>query len=92
MNGNLVCKNRIPAIDEMACVIRMGIPVIGVTRSDWDDQRLRTHARDLASKNRALDESTFTELASNPGTVSVLLQASSMLSYLEALDIALTDV
>jgi hypothetical protein len=36
-----------------------------VSRSDWDDQRLRTHARDVLSKNRTLVEATFTELADN---------------------------
>ena len=63
--GDLVRKKLIPAIYELARAGRLGIPVIGVARSDWDDQRLRTHARDVLSKNRTLDEATFTELADN---------------------------
>ncbi|MET0967443.1 MAG: glucose-6-phosphate dehydrogenase, partial [Nakamurella sp.] len=63
--GDLVRKKLIPAIYELAAAGRLGIPVIGVARSDWDDQRLRTHARDVLSKHRTLDESIFTELATN---------------------------
>ena len=63
--GDLVRKKLIPAIYELARAGRLGIPVIGVARSDWDDQRLRTHARDVLSRNRILDEAAFTELADN---------------------------
>jgi len=63
--GDLVRKKLIPAIYELARAGRLGIPVIGVARSDWDDQRLRTHARDVLSRNRTLDEAAFTELADN---------------------------
>ena len=82
--GDLVRKKLIPAIYELARSGRLGIPVIGVARSDWDDQRLRTHARDVLSKNRTLDETTFTELAdslamvvgdySDPATYRALAQ------------------
>jgi hypothetical protein len=52
--GDLVRKKLIPAIYELACAGRLNMPVIGVARSDWDDERLRTHARDVLSKNRTL--------------------------------------
>ena len=63
--GDLVRKKLIPAIYELARAGRLGIPVIGVARSDWDDERLRSHARDVLSKNRIPDESAFNELAGN---------------------------
>ncbi len=61
--GDLVRKKLIPAIYELARARRLGMPVIGVARSDWDDQRLQTHAREVLSKSRTLDEDTFTEIA-----------------------------
>jgi len=35
--GDLVRKKLIPAIYELARARRLGMPVIGVARSDWDD-------------------------------------------------------
>jgi len=61
--GDLVRKKLIPAIYELAAAGRLGMPVIGVARSNWDDEKLRTHAHDVLNKSRTLDEDVFTELA-----------------------------
>jgi glucose-6-phosphate 1-dehydrogenase len=63
--GDLVRKKLIPAIYELAAAGRLGIPVIGVARSDWDDQRLRSHAENVLSTSSTFDQGVFTELANN---------------------------
>jgi glucose-6-phosphate 1-dehydrogenase len=64
--GDLVRKKLIPAIYQLAVAGRLGMPVIGVARSDWDDDRLRGHARDVLTKSvNRLDDAVFTELANN---------------------------
>ena len=63
--GDLVRKKLIPAIYELAAAGKLGIPVIGVARSDWDDERLRTHTRDVLNKYKTLDETVFTDIATN---------------------------
>ena len=44
--GDLARKKLFPAIYEMALAGRLGVPVIAVARSDWDDQQLRDYARE----------------------------------------------
>lgn len=63
--GDLVRKKLIPAIYQLARAGKLGVPVIGVARSDWDDDKLRTHAHTVLSKKGELDESVFGELAGN---------------------------
>ena len=63
--GDLVRKKLIPAIYELAVAGRLGIPVIGVARSNWDDEKLRTHAHDVVGRTRTVDETVFAELAGN---------------------------
>src|SRR6478736_7728178 len=63
--GDLVRKKLIPAIYELAAAGRLGIPVIGVARSDWDDQRLRSHAENVLSTSSTFDQGVFTQLANN---------------------------
>jgi glucose-6-phosphate 1-dehydrogenase len=45
VSGDLVRKKLIPALYELSLAGRLGIPVLGVARSDWDDERLHAHAR-----------------------------------------------
>ena len=63
--GDLVRKKLIPAIYQLARAGKLGVPVIGVARSDWDDDKLRAHTRAVLSKSGQLDESVFGELAGN---------------------------
>ena len=43
--GDLAKRSLFPALHELQKRGRLGIPVIGVARSDWDDDQLRTYAR-----------------------------------------------
>jgi glucose-6-phosphate 1-dehydrogenase len=45
-SGDLSRKRLIPALYELEAVDRLGVPVIGVARSAWDDDRFRIHARE----------------------------------------------
>lgn len=49
--GDLVRKKLLPALYEMAGADRLGVPVIGVARSPWDDERLRAHARSAVQES-----------------------------------------
>jgi len=53
-SGDLVRKKLIPALYELSRAGRLDIPVVGVARSDWDDEHLRAHAR--ASVEAATDD------------------------------------
>lgn len=61
--GDLVRKKLIPAIYELAAAGRLGLPVIGVARSNWDDEKLGAHTHDVLGKSGPLDETGFAELA-----------------------------
>ena len=63
--GDLVRKKLMPALYQMAKVGRLGVPVIGVARSAWDDDRLRAYARSSVDGIRSgpVDERAFSELA-----------------------------
>ncbi len=63
--GDLVRKKLMPALYQMAKVGRLGVPVIGVARSAWGDERLRAHARSSveATEKGPVDEAAFRKLA-----------------------------
>ena len=63
--GDLVRKKLLPALYHMAKVDRLGVPVIGVARSAWEDDRLREHARSSveATEKGPVDEKAFRQLA-----------------------------
>jgi glucose-6-phosphate 1-dehydrogenase len=44
--GDLSRKKLLPALYELEAAGRLDVPVIGVARSAWDDERFRTHARE----------------------------------------------
>ncbi len=44
--GDLARKKLYPALYHLADTGHLALPVIGVARSDWDDQKLRTYAED----------------------------------------------
>ena len=45
VTGDLVFKKLFPALYELACRDRLGVPVVGVARSAWDNERLHGYAR-----------------------------------------------
>jgi glucose-6-phosphate 1-dehydrogenase len=62
--GDLVRKKLLPALYQLALADRLGVPVIGVARSGWDDDRLRKHARSAVEDTSAgVDEAAFGHLA-----------------------------
>jgi len=55
--GDLARKKLFPALYGLAKRRRLGIPVVGVARSDWDDERLRAYAREsVTSQIHDVDE------------------------------------
>jgi glucose-6-phosphate 1-dehydrogenase len=65
--GDLVRKKLVPALYQMAKADRLGVPVIGVARSAWDDERLRQHARSAVEETEQgqVDEAAAGELLSS---------------------------
>jgi glucose-6-phosphate 1-dehydrogenase len=61
--GDLAHKKIFPAVYEMERAGHCGIPVIGVASREWDDDRLRDHARDAVATKGELDERAWKELA-----------------------------
>jgi glucose-6-phosphate 1-dehydrogenase len=62
--GDLVRKKLVPALYQMARGGRLGVPVIGVARSAWEDDRLRASARSaVEAVGQPVDEAAFRELA-----------------------------
>jgi len=61
--GDLARKKLFPALYGLAKRRRLGIPVVGVARSDWDDERLRAYAREsVTSQIHDVDERALAEL------------------------------
>jgi glucose-6-phosphate 1-dehydrogenase len=65
--GDLARKKLFPAIYEMSVAGRLGVPVIGVARSSWDDDKLRDYARNAvqSTANGGMDEGAFSAMAQN---------------------------
>jgi glucose-6-phosphate 1-dehydrogenase len=62
--GDLARKKLFPALYELAKRGRLDIPIVGVARSTWDDERLRARAKEaVADHFNDLDEAAFAELA-----------------------------
>ncbi len=62
--GDLAKKKIFPAVAEM---VRMGkplVPVIGFASSEWDDERLRQHAREAIDAKGPVDEELWQKLES----------------------------
>jgi glucose-6-phosphate 1-dehydrogenase len=45
VTGDLVRKKLVPALYQLSLAGRLGIPILGVARSEWDDERLHADAR-----------------------------------------------
>ncbi|MFK0110699.1 glucose-6-phosphate dehydrogenase [Streptomyces sp. NPDC091217] len=64
ITGDLAKKMLLPALYDLTRQGFLDIPVIGVGRSDWDDERLRRHAHDVLSASEVpLDEGAFDKFA-----------------------------
>ena len=63
--GDLVKRHLFPALHELARRGKLGVPVVGVARSNWDDEQLRNHAREAIEQfaPHGLDENAFASLA-----------------------------
>ncbi len=69
--GDLAKKKLYPALYRLAARGRLGIPVIGVAVSDWDDNRLRKYARMAVAQK---------EGSPNRGALDDLLRSLSFVS------------
>ncbi|SDQ45507.1 glucose-6-phosphate dehydrogenase [Quadrisphaera sp. DSM 44207] len=65
--GDLARKKLFPAIYEMARAGRLGVPVIAVARSAWDDEQLRAYARESvqAARRGGVDPAALEHLVQN---------------------------
>ncbi|MFF3846465.1 glucose-6-phosphate dehydrogenase [Streptomyces sp. NPDC002328] len=72
VTGDLAKKMLLPALYDLTRQGVLDVPVIGVGRSDWDDERLRRHARDvLKSAAVPLDDDVFDKFAALLGYARV---------------------
>ncbi len=106
--GDLVKRYLIPALHEIARSGRLPKRVIGVARSEWDDERFRSFARESVAEfgPQGIDEKVFTTLAealtfcrgeySDPDTYRALRKelggAQHPLAYLAVPPSVFTDV
>ncbi len=51
--GDLARKKLFPALYHLAAAKQLGVPVVGVAVSDWDDARLRAYAIEAVPAGRA---------------------------------------
>ncbi|MGI9613534.1 MAG: glucose-6-phosphate dehydrogenase [Acidimicrobiales bacterium] len=62
-SGDLSKKKLLPALYELEADGRLTVPVVGVGRSEWDDERFRQHARDaMAADGATPDPATLDRL------------------------------
>ena len=60
--GDLAKKKIFPAVYNMAAEDRCSVPVIGFASSEWDDARLRQHAREAIEAKGDVDEEIWGRL------------------------------
>jgi glucose-6-phosphate 1-dehydrogenase len=68
--GHLAQKKIFPAVYEMERSGACGVPVVGVASSEWDDDKLRDHARDAIAAHGDIDEAVWKGLAGRLSYVS----------------------
>ena len=61
--GDLSKKKIFPAVYEMAMAGQASVPVVGFASSEWDDDRLRAHAREAVEAAGDVDEARWSDLA-----------------------------
>jgi glucose-6-phosphate 1-dehydrogenase len=60
--GDLAKRKIFPAVAEMARQEGCDVPVVGFASSEWDDDRLRRHAREALEDKGTLDRELWSEL------------------------------
>jgi glucose-6-phosphate 1-dehydrogenase len=69
--GDLAHKKIFPAVYAMeAAGVCAGMPIVGVASSGWDDDELRSHARDAITAKGDIDEVAWKSLAASMSYVS----------------------
>jgi glucose-6-phosphate 1-dehydrogenase len=61
--GDLAKKKIFPAVYNMTATDHDHVPVVGFASSEWDDVRLRQHAREAIEAKGQVDEATWEDLA-----------------------------
>ncbi len=61
--GDLAKKKIFPAVYEMARIDQNQVPVIGFASSEWDDDRLRQHAREAIEAKGEVEEPVWDDVA-----------------------------
>ena len=61
--GDLAKKKIFPAVHEMTRIDQNHVPVIGFASSEWDDDRLRQHAREAIEAKGPVDEAVWEDVA-----------------------------
>ncbi len=64
-SGDLAYKQIFPALHAMTRRDNFDLPIIGVARSDWNDETLRARARQSIEENGDFDPKVFERLARN---------------------------
>ncbi len=66
ISGDLARKKLFPALYQLTATGVLDVPVVGVGRTDWDDETLRSHARlALEEDGQPIDDEVFSKLAAN---------------------------
>lgn len=68
--GDLARKKLFPALYELAARGALDVPVIGVARSEWDDERLRGYAEQAIRAKGAVDDGALAGLLGRLSYVS----------------------
>ena len=67
--GDLTKKKIFPAVYEMTRADHDHVPVVGFASSEWDDERLRQHAREAIEAKGTVDEAVWDDLAARTSYV-----------------------
>ncbi|MFI7008840.1 glucose-6-phosphate dehydrogenase [Streptomyces sp. NPDC050145] len=71
ISGDLAKKMLLPALYRLTEAGKLGVPVIGVAATDWDDDALRKHARDaVIGAGVDIDEAVFARFAAGLSIVT----------------------